>query len=42
MKAIAYWEREKIKDVLHRALVAEIERYKKTHKTIKPKPKGEE
>lgn len=41
MKAIAYWEREKIKDVLNRALAAEVARYKKAHKTLKPKPKGE-
>jgi hypothetical protein len=38
IKAIAYWEREKIKDVLQRALEAEIKRYKQTHKAIKPKP----
>lgn len=38
LKAIAYWERAKIKDVVNRALAAEVAKYKAAHKTIKPRP----
>lgn len=37
LKDIAYWERVKIKDVVSRALAAEVAKYKAAHKTIKPR-----
>lgn len=41
LKAIAYWERLKIKDVLNRALEDEIARYEKKNGVVKPMPKTE-
>jgi hypothetical protein len=36
IKAIAYWERKKIKDVLKEALLSYIEKYIKENGNIKP------
>lgn len=40
LKAMAYWERLKIKDALATALEDSIAKYEKKHGTIKPMPKG--
>lgn len=40
LKAIAYWERTLIKDVVNRALATEVESYKKTNKGLKPIPRS--
>jgi hypothetical protein len=40
LKAIAYWERSLIKDVVNRALAAEVESYKKAHKGLQPIPRS--
>lgn len=39
LKAVAYWDRVSIKDVLRTALQEYIERYEKKNGTIKPAPK---
>ena len=39
LKAIAYWDREQIKDVLERALSEYLERHEKKHGKIKTPPK---
>lgn len=40
IKAVAYWEREAIKDVVFRAFENEIKRYeKKEGSSVQPKPK---
>lgn len=36
LKAIAFWDRVLIKDVVNRALAAEVAKYKAAHKSIKP------
>lgn len=40
VKALAYWERLKIKDVLNTALEETVARYEKKHGDIKPIPKN--
>jgi hypothetical protein len=39
LKAVAYWERVLIKDVINRALYDAIEKYEKQNGDIKPIPK---
>lgn len=39
LKAIAYWERVLIKDVINKALLDAIEQHEKTNGEIKPIPK---
>jgi hypothetical protein len=40
LKAIAYWDRVLIKDVVNTALAEAVERYEKKNGQLKPKPKG--
>lgn len=40
LKAIAYWDRVLIKDVVNTALAETVERYEKKNGQLKPKPKG--
>ena len=40
LKAIAFWDRVLIKDVVNRALAAEVAKYKADHKSIKPIPRS--
>jgi hypothetical protein len=39
VKAIAYWERELIKETINKALQEAISRYEKNHGEVKPVPK---
>jgi hypothetical protein len=40
LKAIAYWDRVLIKDVVNTAMLEAVERYEKKNGQLKPKPKG--
>jgi hypothetical protein len=40
LKAIAYWDRVLIKDVVNTALAEAVERYEKKNGQLKPKPQG--
>jgi hypothetical protein len=39
VKAVAYWERELIKETINRALAEAVSKYEKKHGDIKPIPK---
>lgn len=39
VKALAYWERKLIKDVINEALLDAVTKYEKKNGTIKPQPK---
>ena len=41
IKAVAYWERARIKDIINGALVDVVERYEAEHGEIKPIPEKE-